>query len=190
MFSVIIATRDSERALVQTLAALVPGATAGVVREVIVTDGGSRDATAEVADIAGCRFISSPEPLGTRLKSAAMGARGSWLMFLRPGVVPGVSWIDDVIRFVEETERSEQQRAAAFDNGTHSFRALVRKALGFLPGADQGLIISKSFYAELGGHSTRAADPEAEVLRRIGRRRIVVLRAAGQRARYLTTSST
>ncbi|MEA2873185.1 MAG: hypothetical protein QOH67_3161, partial [Hyphomicrobiales bacterium] len=45
MFSVIVATYDSERALVPTLAALVPGATAGIVREVIVADGGSRDET-------------------------------------------------------------------------------------------------------------------------------------------------
>ena len=57
MFSIIIATHDSERALVPTLAALVPGATAGIVREVIVADGGSRDETEQVADIAGCRFL-------------------------------------------------------------------------------------------------------------------------------------
>ena len=48
MFSIIIATHDSERALVPTLAALVPGATAGIVREVIVADGNSRDQTEEV----------------------------------------------------------------------------------------------------------------------------------------------
>ncbi len=46
-----------------TLAALVPGATAGIVREVIVADGGSRDDTEKVADIAGCRF--------SRLRGAA-----------------------------------------------------------------------------------------------------------------------
>ena len=61
MFSIIIATHDSERALVPTLAALVPGATAGIVREVIVTDAASRDETEEVADIAGCRFLASSD---------------------------------------------------------------------------------------------------------------------------------
>ena len=40
MISVIIATKDSERALVSTLGALVPGAAAGAVREVIVADAG------------------------------------------------------------------------------------------------------------------------------------------------------
>ena len=51
MLSVIIATKDSERPLVLTLAALVPGAMAGIVREVIVADAGSGDATARVAHL-------------------------------------------------------------------------------------------------------------------------------------------
>ena len=85
MLSVIIPTRDSERLLVHTLVALVPGATAGVVREVIVADGGSRDETEQVADIAGCVFLSSGQSLGARLKAAAERARGDWLMFLSAG---------------------------------------------------------------------------------------------------------
>ena len=69
MLSVIIATHESERALVPTLAALVPGAAAGLIGEVVIADAGSRDATAEVAEIAGCRFISSSDPLGVRLNA-------------------------------------------------------------------------------------------------------------------------
>ena len=90
MFSVIIPTADSERALVPTLAALVPGATAGIVREVIVTDGESRDQTEEVADIAGCRFVSSAKPLGIRLSEAAKGARGDWLSGILKATLPTV----------------------------------------------------------------------------------------------------
>src|SRR3954463_15616923 len=99
MFSVIIATHDSERPLVHTLSALVPGATAGLVREVIVADGQSTDETEQVAEYAGCAFFSSGEPLGWRLKAAAQRARGEWLMFLGPGVVPGPAWIDDTVAF-------------------------------------------------------------------------------------------
>ena len=58
MLSVIIATLDSERALVPTLAALVPGATAGLISEVLLADGGSADDTATVADVAGCNFMT------------------------------------------------------------------------------------------------------------------------------------
>src|ERR1700675_3651149 len=88
MLSVIIATHESERTLVPTLSALVPGTTAGLLGEVVVADASSRDATAEVADVAACHFTSSPAPLGERLKAAAAGTRSPWLMFLRAGLVP------------------------------------------------------------------------------------------------------
>ena len=158
MFSIVIATHDSERALVPTLAALVPGATAGIVREVIVADGGSHDKTEEVADIAGCRFLVSTEPLGARLKTAAGQARGDWLMFLDAGAVPGATWIDETIAFAEKTGADE--RAAVFA-GEAGFAASLRRAF-LLPAAQQGLILRKSFYDALGGHRADSAAPEQE----------------------------
>jgi glycosyltransferase involved in cell wall biosynthesis len=172
MLSVIIATNDSERALVATLAALVPGAAAGVVREVIVADGGSHDATEQVADIAGCRFLSSDQPLGARLKAAAAIARGEWLMFLRPGMVPGPSWIDETIAF---GQRPFHRVQAAVFASEHGIFAAFRRGI-FLPAPDQGLTLRKSFYDELGGHRADAADPETDLLRRIGRSRLITLR--------------
>ena len=74
MLSAIIATHESERSLVPTLAALVPGVIAGLISEVIVADAGSTDATSEVADLAGCAFMTSTAPLGARLNEAAAGA--------------------------------------------------------------------------------------------------------------------
>ena len=73
MLSVIIATRDSERALVPTLAALVSGATAGLVSEVLVVDGGSRDDTAKVADVAGCNFHGPGRPAGAPAQGRGCG---------------------------------------------------------------------------------------------------------------------
>jgi glycosyltransferase involved in cell wall biosynthesis len=172
MFSILIATHDSERALVPTLAALVPGATAGIVREVIVADGGSRDKTEEVADIAGCRYLASTLPIGARLKTAASQARGDWLMFLTAGAVPGTTWIDEVIAFTEKT--GADARAAVFA-GEAGVAASLRRAL-LLPDARQGLILRKSFYDALGGHGADGAAPERSLLRRIGRRRLVTLR--------------
>jgi glycosyltransferase involved in cell wall biosynthesis len=179
MFSVIVATHDSERALVPTLAALVPGATAGIVREVIVADGGSRDETEQVADIAGCRFLSSAEPLGSRLSAAAATARGEWLMFLRPGIVPGPTWIDETIAFVQ---RDTDQRAAAFAIEINGVMVWLNRAFSSLPRAEQGLILRRSFYDDLGGHRGDAADAEVAFLRQIGRRRLAILRTTVTRS--------
>ena len=112
MLSVVIATENAERVLVPTLAALVPGATAGIVREVIVADAGSSDATAMIADSAGCRIEVTAAPLGQRLRQAAASARGPWLLFLRPGAVPDWTWTQETRRFIEHAELGGAQRRA------------------------------------------------------------------------------
>jgi len=187
MLSAIIATHESERALVPTLAALVPGAAAGLLAEVVVADAGSRDATAEVADIAGCRFISSAEPIGARLKAAAASTRSPWLMFLRAGAVPQAGWIDAANRFMQTTDLLDgAARAAVFrpPGATDYLRpslaeiaVLLRTAFGGGPGPEQGLLIARRFYEAVGGHSA-SADAEAALLRRLGRRRTAMLTTA------------
>ncbi len=187
MLSIIIATLDSERILVPTLAALVPGATAGLVSEVLVADGGSQDETAAVADVAGCNFMIVEGSLGRRLKAAAAAARASWLMFLRPGAVLDVPWTIEVGRFVEQS--STASRAAVFRRGAPAQPAmreavsLLTAALGARPRPEQGLLISRQFYDAVGGHSEPAADPETDLIRRIGRQRIVTLSASASAAR-------
>jgi glycosyltransferase involved in cell wall biosynthesis len=187
MLSAIIATHESERALVPTLAALVPAAAAGLLAEVVVADAGSADATAEVAEFAGCRFISSKEPVGTRLKSAAATTRTPWLLFLRAGTVPQAGWIEATGRFVQATDMREGaacagvfRPVAATDYMRPRFGeilALLRATLGGIPQADQGLLIARRFYEAVGGHNP-SADAEATLLRRLGRRRMAMLPAA------------
>jgi len=135
MLSVVIATHESERALVPTLAALVPGAAAGLLGEVVVADAGSRDATAEVADVAGCRFISSTEPIGTQLKVAAASTRGPWLMFLRAGAVPQAGWIEAVDRFMAASDISAS-RAGVFMTPSAGIRTATRPKQPFYGGLD------------------------------------------------------
>jgi len=186
MLSVVIATRDSERALLPTLAALVAGAAAGIVREVIVADAGSRDATAAIADGAGCRVLASTQGCGARLKAAAEAARAPWLLFLRPGVVLDATWVDETRRFIEEAELSQCAvfRATALRPTLLEAFALLRAALGAKPDASQGLVIAKAHYVALGGHRD-VDEPERDLYRRLRRRHLVLLRADAVRD-YLT----
>jgi glycosyltransferase involved in cell wall biosynthesis len=116
MLSVVIATRDCERVLVPTLATLVAGAAGGIIREVIIADGGSTDDTAEVANIAGCEVKISAAPAAERLRVATASARASWILFLTPGTVLDATWVEETSRFVEQTELRglAEQRAAVF----------------------------------------------------------------------------
>jgi hypothetical protein len=188
MISVIIATNESEQLLLPTLAALVPGAMAGIVREVIVADAGSRDGTAAVADVAGCHCVVTPGPLGTRLTAAAASARAPWLLFLRPGSVPDVTWVQETNRFVLDAEHMGRANAQAavfrrVPGGNPrpviaEALVLMAAALGARPRPEQGLLISKAHYEAIGGHRADSADAETDLLRRLGRRRIVLLRGS------------
>lgn len=185
MLSVIIPTLQSERSLVQTLAALVPGATAGLISEVIVVDGGSTDDTARVADHAGCQFNVSSESLGARLKDAATVARAPWLLFLRPGCVPDADWVTDVGRFIEDAPMAGPRRSATFRLASSTSRSPLAQALSALAGTilvrvrpNQGLLISKQLYRSLGGHRANAGHPEADFIRRAKPRKIAQLAAS------------
>jgi glycosyltransferase involved in cell wall biosynthesis len=91
MISVLIECRNAEEPLATTLAALVPGAVDGLVREVAVLDRGSTDGSREVADGAGCRII---EDAG--LREAIGSLRSDWLFLLEPGARPLAGWIERV----------------------------------------------------------------------------------------------
>ncbi len=85
MISVIIPTCDSARVLPACLAALVPAAVSGLVREVIVVDAGSADATLAIAEDAGARLAATVE-------AAAANAKGEWLLVLPPTVRLEPGW--------------------------------------------------------------------------------------------------
>lgn len=165
-----------------TLAALVSGATEGLIREVLLADGGSQDDTAVVADVAGCKFLKLDRPLGERLRAATAAARGPWLLFLRPGIILDAAWIGETRRFIELTHDSERaavfRRAALAPSPLREALTQVLAALGAKPRPEQGLLISRRFHDAVGGHRADAADPESDLIRRIGRRRIARLATA------------
>lgn len=190
MISVVIASLNDERRLVPTLSALVPGAAAGLITEVIIADGGSTDETALVADLAGCKFREGPADPGARLQSAAGTAKAPWLMFLPPGSVPEDGWTGEVGRFVEAElrRRADDPRAAAFSIDADGYGPADRFAarlahwralLGLGTAPEQGLLIARIVYASVGGHGA-GHDAERRLTRRLGRR-IVPLRASVSR---------
>src|ERR1700759_984543 len=87
MLSVIIPTEGVEQPTVATLAALVPGAAAGIIREVLLVDRGDNGVIERVADVAVCHFLRFEGTRAAALAAGAKQARSPWLMFLRPGAV-------------------------------------------------------------------------------------------------------
>lgn len=185
MISVIIPTLNAAPTLPDTLSSLIPAAVEGFVREVIVSDGGSKDGTERIADAAGVEFLSGPAGRGQQLASGAKRARFTWLLFLHADTVLMDGWMREAglfMRAVDEGKRSPSAAAFRFkldDNGAapRILEKLVRARCGLLrlPYGDQGLLIPRMLYDEVGGYRSLSIMEDVDLVRRIGRRSIAML---------------
>jgi hypothetical protein len=184
MLSVIVPTDGTERPTVATLATLVPGAAAGLVREVLLVDRGDTGVIERVADVAGCRFLAFDGSRAAALAAGAREARSPWLMFLHAGAVLDSGWIEETAQFIQRVSDGDCPRAGVFryarspysDKGLRDgLKFLARMVAG--PWADQGLLIARDHYERLGGHMPDARRSEARLLRQLGRSSLILLRS-------------
>jgi glycosyltransferase involved in cell wall biosynthesis len=185
MISVIVPTLNAGRLLPRCFDSLIPAAVHGVVREVIVADGGSADDTLAIADAAGARIVEGSSTRSALLAAGAAAARSDWLLFLFPETSLEPGWDVETQSFLEQADL-ERPRAAVFRFALEEFGGAARRAEAMvalrgavfaLPYGDQGLLIPRRFYQKLGGYRALARMEDADLVRRIGRRRLVTLRA-------------
>ena len=183
MLSVIIPTEGVEQPAVATLAALVPGAAAGLIREVLLIDRAANGVIERVADVAGCRFMAFEGTRAAALAAGARQARSPWLMFLHAGAVLDPGWIEETTQFIHAVADSGRPRAAVFRYARspyaarrlrEGFKAIARMVAG--PSAEQGLLIARDHYEQLGGYRD-AGRSEARLLRQLGRSSRTLLRS-------------
>ncbi len=196
MLSVIIPTYNTAASLPRTLAALVPGVVAGVVKEVIIADGGSDDETRKLSEGCGARFLESPKGRGAQLAAGARAARGRWLLFLHADTELSPGWEGEVQRFIETRMMSAEPPQAAYfsfalDDPRFFARIMeagvrMRCALFALPYGDQGLLIEQQHYERIGGYADLPLMEDVEFVRRIGRKGLagLPLRATTSAQRY------
>ncbi len=183
MLSVIIPTEGVEQTAVATLAALVPGAAAGVIREVVLVDRTKTDVIERVADVAGCHFMRFEGSQAAALAAGAAQARSPWLMFLPAGAVLDPGWIDETQQFIQSVAASGRPRAGVFRYARSPYAQArwrdrlrsVARILGPLP--DQGLLIARDHYERLGGYAPHQRRAESRLLRRLGRSSRTMLRS-------------
>jgi rSAM/selenodomain-associated transferase 2 len=176
MLSVVIPTLNAATSLQGCLDAL------GEVDEVIVAEGGSGDGTAAIAEAAGARVVLAPRGRGKQLSAGAAAARGDWLLFLHADTRLSTGWKAEA----EVHVRGAPGKAACFrfrlDDAASQARAIergvaLRVRLLALPYGDQGLLISRRLYEEVGGYGPLPLMEDVDLVRRIGRLRLDVLAA-------------
>ncbi len=193
ILSVVIPALDAAATLPATLAALAAARDGGLLCEVLVVDGGSGDATVEVAADWGARVLNAAAGRGTQLAAGGAAAAGDWLLFLHADTRLAPGWVAVARAFMARP--GSEDRAAAFrlalDDADPRARRVERlanwrgRSFG-LPYGDQGLLIAKGLYRELGGYRPLPLMEDVDFARRIGRRRMVLLdaEAVTSAARY------
>jgi rSAM/selenodomain-associated transferase 2 len=187
MISVIIPTLNHQAHLAETLSALIPAAVEGLVREVIIVDGGSTDRTLEIADGSGADIVTSEAGRGAQLKAGAERARQPWLLFLNPDSLLETGWEREADLHIERVTSGRRRASAAYfhfgydDDGAMprvvEHLVALRTRVLKLPHGYQGLLISRSLFNEAGGFRKSPVLEDVDLAWRIGRRRLTGLNA-------------
>ncbi|AJE45983.1 transferase 2, rSAM/selenodomain-associated [Celeribacter indicus] len=174
--SVVIPTLDVTPKLRATLLTLMEGLDAGLVRELILSDGGSGDGVAEMADFVGAELVTGPAGRGGQLRRGAEAAQGDWLLFLHGDSWLPEGWAEEAIRHLAH----RHDRALVFSLGFREAEGVwprltagwanLRTRLFDLPYGDQALLISRELYEEAGGYRDLPLMEDVDLARRLAGR--------------------
>ncbi len=176
---VIIPALDAAATLPATLAALTAEARLG---EILVVDGGSADATAPIAAAGGARVLRAPRGRGTQIAAGVAASAAPWLLILHADTVLAPGWADIVARFIAAP--GNRDRAGFFRFTLASPLPAARRlerAVAWrcrtlaLPYGDQGLLIARDCLSAIGGVRPLPLMEDVDLIRRLGRARLVAL---------------
>lgn len=188
--SVIVPVLNAEADLPRCLEALMEGLPAGLIREVIVSDGGSTDHSRAIADAAGAVIVTGPASRGGQLRRAAARARGRWLLVIHADTMLEPGWAVAVADHVARADTPACFRLAFRAHGPGPALvagwANLRTALFALPYGDQGLLVRAVDYAAAGGYPDQPLMEDVALVRALGRPiAILPVRAMTGAERYL-----
>jgi len=179
--SVVLPTLNAAARLEACLAALRAWPEA---LQLIVVDGGSHDDTVKIAHGAGATILPTDKGRGQQLARGGVAVTSQWVLFLHADTILNDTWVEEVQRYMAEPDQASKAAAFRFalDDGSASARRIERmvawrcRVLG-LPYGDQGLLIRKDLYDEIGGYRALPLMEDVDLLRRIGRSHIHIFEA-------------
>ncbi|MCV6595589.1 MAG: TIGR04283 family arsenosugar biosynthesis glycosyltransferase [Mangrovicoccus sp.] len=153
----IIPTLNAQEALPDCIEMLFEGLFDGLIREMVVSDGGSTDDSVAIAEALGARVITGPAGRGGQLRRGVAAAQSEWLLVLHADTRLAPGWAAKVARHMQEAPDHAGYFWLRFDAAGLAPAWVARWAnfrarwLG-LPYGDQALLIHRDLLASLGGY--------------------------------------
>jgi len=173
--SVVIPCLNEAERLPLLLADLQQG---GSELEILLADGGSNDATPEIAGLAGADLIKvHPAGRGRQLRTAAAQASSDWLLFLHADSRLPLRWFRE-IRPLLQTSSEAEAAAWYFDfriTPSTAARRLLEQAVALRsswlqrPYGDQGLLLHRTLYDRSGGFAELPLMEDLDLVERLSR---------------------
>lgn len=184
--TIIIPVLNSAARILPTLACLVEPMVSGLIKNVVFADGGSDDITKDIADEVGADFISTPKGRGLQCKIGVIYAKGEWLLFLHDDSLLAEGWDAEVAQFINAAENANKAAYFKFALDSRSAKAKIvawgtnlRCKIFGLPYGDQGLLMSRALYEEIGGFGSMPLMEDVDMITRIkahvGKQNLVML---------------
>ena len=111
--SIVIPTLNAASVLPETLAHLAEGLGEGLIRELVISDGGSSDGIRALAEEAGAIFVEGPAGRGGQLARGIAAAEGPWFLALHADTHLSEGWSEAVFAHLRDhTDRAGYFRLA------------------------------------------------------------------------------
>lgn len=154
--SLVIPVLNEAANLEKLLPCLKERSTAGAVKEVLVVDGGSRDASVAIARKHGARLLQSDTGRALQMNAGAEAARGDILYFLHADSFPPPGY-DRLILDAQSPGPTAGCFRLRFDRPNlvlAAFAWCTRWNWPICRGGDQSLFIPAAWFRTLGGYNT------------------------------------
>ena len=143
--------------------------------EFIVVDGGSSDASVEVARDSGAVVIASPRGRGRQMNVGTAAAKGEWLWYLHADCLPAEGALEQMLEMVaKHHRRAWGYYKARIDASGVALRVIewgvnLRSRLLSLPYGDQGLFVRRDLMQQIGGFTESPLLEDVDLVRRLAR---------------------
>ncbi len=182
---VVIAVRNEARGLPPLLADLAR-APRGLVRDVLVIDGGSSDGSQRLARLAGARVHAAEAGRGRQLAAGVAASGAPWLLLLHGDARLPSDWSELVARAMAGGAATAWAFRLAIAGGDPRLHLVAWAANGRsrwrqLPYGDQGLLLARSLHDAAGGVAPLPLMEDLEFVLRLRRHGAIRLLAGALR---------